>query len=102
GGLLKDKKALKKTTPPRRDTVVYWSEGQFQQLQAAPPGKLYSKGPLPWRLLAYLLKLSPEVSKVRAVVRKRLMDAPRVKASEAALDRMLLTLAERGFVTLDP
>ena len=35
----------------------YWSEAQFQQLQAAPPGKLYSKGPLPWRLLAYLLKI---------------------------------------------
>ena len=71
-------------------------------MQAAPPGKLYSKGPLPWRLLAYLLKISPEVSKVRTVLRKRLMDAPRLAASEKALDRMLLTLADRGFVTLDP
>ncbi len=41
---------------------MYWSEAQFQQLQAAPPGKLYSKGPMPWRLLAYLLKISPEIS----------------------------------------
>src|SRR6202022_2588452 len=64
-GLLKAKKALKRKKPSRRDTVQYWSEGQFKQLQAAPPGKLYSKGPLPWRLLAYLLKLSPEVAKVR-------------------------------------
>src|SRR5436190_452726 len=100
--IIKAKKALKKKKPSRRENAVYWSESQFQQLQGAPPGKLYSKGPLPWRLLAYLLKLSPEVSKVRAVLRKRLMDAPRVKASEAALDRMLLTLAEHGFVTLDP
>ena len=30
------------------------------------------------------------------------MDEPRIAASEKALDRMLLTLAERGFVTLDP
>ena len=30
------------------------------------------------------------------------MDEPRVQAGEKALDRMLLTLAERGFVTLDP
>jgi superfamily II DNA/RNA helicase len=101
-GLIKAKKALKKKKPTRRETVAYWSEAQFQQLQAAPPGKLYSKGPLPWRLLAYLLKLSPEVAKVRTVIRKRLMDESRVKASEKALDRMLVTLAERGFVTLDP
>ena len=57
------KKALKKKKPSRRENAQYWSEGQFAQLQAAPPGKLYSKGPLPWRLLAYLLKISPEVSK---------------------------------------
>ena len=40
-------------------------EGTFEQLKTAPPGKLYSKGPLPWRLLAYLLKLSPEVERIR-------------------------------------
>jgi superfamily II DNA/RNA helicase len=100
--LIKAKKALKKKKPTRRENAVYWSEGQFQQLQSAPAGKLYSKGPMPWRLLAYLLKLSPEVARVRTVLRKRLMDESRIKASEKALDRMLLTLAERGFVTLDP
>ena len=101
-GLLRAKKALKRKKPTRRENVQYWGEGQFKQLQAAPPGKLYSKGTLPWRLLAYLLQVSPEVSKVRAVVRKRLMDEPRIKASEKALDRMLFTLAAGGFVTLDP
>jgi superfamily II DNA/RNA helicase len=101
-GLLKAKKDLKRKKPSRRDGVVYWGPGQFDQLKGAPPGKLYSKGPLPWRLLAYLLKLSPEVSKVRAVVRKRLMDEARVRAQEQALDRMLLALAGGGFVTLDP
>src|SRR6516162_5425669 len=44
--LLKAKKALKKKKPVRSDTIVYWTESQFKQLQAAPPGKLYSKGPL--------------------------------------------------------
>jgi superfamily II DNA/RNA helicase len=100
--LIKAKKALKKKKPTRRDNAVYWSESQFTQLQGAPPGKLYSKGPLPWRLLAYLLKVSPEVSKVRGFLRKRLLDTPRILASEKLLDRMLLTLAEHGFVTLDP
>ncbi|HJT75581.1 MAG TPA: DEAD/DEAH box helicase, partial [Gemmataceae bacterium] len=100
--LLKAKKALKRKKPTRSDNRQYWTEGQFKQLQGAPPGKLYSKGPLPWRLLAYLLELSPEVDKVRGVLRKRLMDEPRIRASEKALDRMLLTLAAGGFVTLDP
>jgi superfamily II DNA/RNA helicase len=100
--LIKAKKALKKKKPTRRDNAVYWSDSQFVGLQNAPPGKLYSKGPLPWRLLAYMLKISPDVSKVRNLIRKRLMDEARVQASEKALDRMLLTLADRGFVTLDP
>src|SRR5262245_36290729 len=100
--LIKAKKALKKKKPSRRDNAVYWSDSQFVGLQNAPPGKLYSKGPLPWRLLAYMLKISPDVSKVRNLLRKRLMDEARVQASEKALDRMLLTLADRGFVTLDP
>jgi superfamily II DNA/RNA helicase len=101
-GLLKAKKALKRKKPSRRENVTYWTESQFKQLQGAPPGKLYSKGPLPWRLLAYMLKLSPEVVKIRNVIRKRLMDEPRIKANEKALDQMLLTLAAGGFVTLDP
>lgn len=101
-GLLKAKKALKKKKPSRRENVLYWTEGQYRQLQAAPPGKLYSKGPLPWRLLAYLLRVSPEVAKIRTFLSKRLMDEPRIKSSERALDQMLLTLAAAGFVTLEP
>lgn len=101
-GLIRAKKDLKRKKPTRSDTRVYWSEGQFKQLQAAPPGKLYSKGPLPWRLLAYLLKISPEVSRIRSVLRKRLMDEPRIAAADRALDQSLLTLARAGFVTLQP
>lgn len=101
-GLLKAKKALKKKRPTRRETVQYWNEAQFEKLKGAPAGKLYSKGPLPWRLLAYMLKLSPEVARIRNLVRKRLMDEPRIKAGEKALDQMLLTLEAAGYVTLEP
>jgi hypothetical protein len=101
-GLIKAKKALLKKKPTRSTTVKYWSAAQFEQLQLAPPGKLYSKGPIPWRLLAYLLQIAPEVDKVRDVLRKRLMDASRVQSSEKILDRMLLTLSAKGYVTLDP
>lgn len=101
-GLIKAKKDLKRKKPTRSDTRTYWSEAQFKQLQAAPPGKLYSKGPLPWRLLAYLLKISPEVALIRSVIRKRLMDEKRINAQDAHLDQMLLTLHRAGFVTLTP
>jgi superfamily II DNA/RNA helicase len=101
-GLLKAKKKMLRKKPARREGVQYWSAAQFDKLKGAPPGKLYSKGPLPWRLLAYMLKISPDVNKVRTLIRKRLMDEPRVKAGEKALDQMLLTMAKAGFVTLQP
>lgn len=101
-GLMKAKKALKKKKPTRRDNETYWNEAQFQKLREAPAGKLYSKGPLPWRLLAYLLQHSPEVDRIRTVVRKRLMDEPRIKAAEVKLDQMLGALHVAGFVKLEP
>ena len=45
-----------------RDRDRTGTRSSSSKLKAAPPGKLYSKGPLPWRLLAYLLKISPEVA----------------------------------------
>ncbi|HWB13888.1 MAG TPA: DEAD/DEAH box helicase [Pirellulales bacterium] len=101
-GLLKAKKALKKKRPSRRENQTYWNEQQFDKLKLAPPGKLYSKGQLPWRLLAYLLTISPDVDLIRKLIRKRLMDEPRIRAGEQALDRMLLTLWSGGYVTLEP
>jgi len=100
--LLKAKKALKRKKPDRRTNVQYWTESHFEKLKAAPAGKLYSKGGLPWRLLAYLLKLSPEVSRIRTFIGKRLLDEPRIIAGEKALEHMLQSLAKGGFVTLDP
>jgi superfamily II DNA/RNA helicase len=100
--LLKAKKDLKRKKPTRRENQAYWSEGDFKRLQAAPPGKLYSKGPLPWRLLAYLLEVSPEVARIQKVVHKRLLDEGRIRAGERVLRDMLLALEAGGFVTLDP
>jgi superfamily II DNA/RNA helicase len=100
--LLRAKKDLKRKKPSRREGVKYWGEGDFERLKAAPPGKLYSKGPVPWRLLAYLLKVSPDVEKVRVVIRKRLLDEGRIIAGEKALDQMLLTLHNAGYVKLEP
>lgn len=100
--LLKKKKELKRKKPSRREGVQYWNEATFDRLKTALPGKLFSKGPLPWRLLAYLLKLTPEIEPIRAVVRKRLLDEARVIAGVKQLDVMLATLHQAGYVVLDP
>lgn len=101
-GLLRLKKDLKRKMPKRRETEQYWTEAQFQKLRAAAPGKLHSRGPLPWRLLAYMLEASPEVEPIRRLVGKRLMDSGRVEAGQRELDQMLLTLWRAGYVELEP
>jgi superfamily II DNA/RNA helicase len=101
-GLLKKKKDLKRKKPERNSQKKYWTEADFDRLKVAPPARLYSKGPLPWRLLAYLLKVSTDVDRIRNVVRKRLLDGPRVEAGMKQLNRMLITLHEKGFVKLEP
>jgi superfamily II DNA/RNA helicase len=101
-GLLKAKKAMKKKMPRRREGEAYWTEGQFEKLRDAPPARLVSKGPLPWRLLAYMLKVSSEIKPIRELVNKRLMDDKRLEQQQKMLNRMLLTLWRAGYVELDP
>lgn len=100
--LIKAKKALKKKMPTRSPERQYWDEAQFAKLRAAPPGNLVSRGPFPWRLLAYLLKLSPDVSRLRSLLRKRLMEPKQLDVAEKHLEGMLRTLHDGGFVKLFP
>ncbi len=100
--LLKKKKEMLKKKPSRNTQKKYWTVFDFEKVQIASPARLYSKGPLPWRLLAYLLKVSPDIENIRTVVKKRLLDQPRIEAGMKQLNRMLLILHGRGFVTLDP
>lgn len=100
--LLKAKKALKKKRPARSDKQTYWNEEQFEKLKAARPANLASRGPLPWRLLAYLLQVSPDVGRIHAVLRRRLMPPAAVERSQRDLTRMLLTLESAGYVRLEP
>ncbi|RLS55428.1 MAG: helicase [Planctomycetota bacterium] len=100
--LIRAKKALKKKMPTRRPNEQYWNDQLFQKLILAPPGKLASKGQLPWRLLAYLLKLSPDVGRLVSFVRKRLLDSASMERAETRLQEMLLTLWAGGFLALNP
>jgi len=101
-GLRKAKKALKKKQPKRREDVQYWSRQQFEQLSVAPSANLASRGPLSWRLLVYLLDVSPEVARIRKLINGRLLDEKGRKVQQRALDRGLITLCRGGYVTLDP
>lgn len=100
--LLKAKKALKRKMPKRRAGETYWTEAQFRKICASPPAKLRSTGPLPWRLLAYMLDASPEIELVRRLVSKRLMDSKRLERAQRQLDEMLSTLWRAGYVELVP
>lgn len=100
--LIKKRKQMKKKMPSRRSTVQYWNEAQFTRLIEAPPTKLQSQGFIPWRLLAYLLSRSPDVSLIRTVVSKRLMDQKQLDKSQKRLIEMLITLHRAGFIQLDP
>ena len=100
--LIKKRKQMKKKMPTRRTTVQYWNEDQFKRLIEAPPTRLQSQGFIPWRLLAYLLSRSPDVSLIRTVVSKRLMNPKQLETSQKRLIEMLITLHRAGFIQLDP
>lgn len=100
--LIRAKKAMKKKQPKRRETEQYWSKEQFEKLRTAPPGKLTSQGPLPWRLLAYLLEITPDVVRLRDFVAKRLLEGKHVSEAQKELDRRLISLWAGGYVTLEP
>ncbi|SFI14396.1 Helicase conserved C-terminal domain-containing protein [Planctomicrobium piriforme] len=100
--LLRAKKQLKKKMPKRRVNEQYWNQEQFQKIITAPPAQLSSKGQLPWRLLAYLIQLSPDVSRLMTFMRKRLLPIKMLEKADERLSEMLLTMASGGFVTLDP
>lgn len=100
--LIKAKKALKKKMPVRSPTRQYWSEQQFEKLRAAPARDLSSQGALPWRMLTYMLQLSPDVDRLSQLVRKRLMEPKRLEQGEKHLHHMLRTLHAAGVVRLEP
>jgi superfamily II DNA/RNA helicase len=100
--LIKAKKALKKKQPTRSPERQYWNESQFEKLRLSPPAQLVSRGAIPWRLLAYLLQLSPDVDRLRELVRKRLMDSKAIDQGERQLEQRLLTLYAGDYVQLEP
>jgi superfamily II DNA/RNA helicase len=100
--LLRAKKDLKRKMPTRRSGEQYWTEGQFEKLRTALPAKLVSRGPLPWRVLAYMLDASPDLEIIRRLIGKRLMDGKQLEIAQQTLTRMLMVLWTAGYVELEP
>lgn len=101
-GLRKAKKALKKKQPKRREGQQYWSQQQFENLVAAPSADLASRGPLPWRLLVYMLDASPDVGKIRKLIQGRLLKPKDQSSAQKRLNQQLVTLWRGGYLTLEP
>ncbi len=100
--LIRKRKELKKKMPRRREGVQYWNEAQFSQLVASKPADLESRGPLTWRLLAYILDASADVDLIRQLIGKRLLKDLAFDRAERKLNRMLITLHRAGYVELEP
>ena len=96
------KKKLKKKLPKRSPNAQYWSEAQFDQLRAASPGRLASRGPLPWRMLAHMIECNSDAKPIRTLVTNRLVGPKKREIMLRSLDRSLLTLWRGGFVRLAP
>ncbi|MEM7782180.1 MAG: DEAD/DEAH box helicase, partial [Planctomycetota bacterium] len=101
-GLRKAKKALKKKQPKRKEGQQYWTQQQFETLIDAPSADLASRGPLPWRLLVYMLDASPKVELIRRLIAGRLLIPKERPAAQKNLNRQLITLWRGGYLTLNP
>jgi superfamily II DNA/RNA helicase len=101
-GLIRLRKELERKMPTRRPSEQYWTQAQWDKLRAAPPLRLASRGPIPWRLLATMLAVSPQVEPIRRLVRRRLLEGGQVASAQQELTRMLLTLWAGGYVQLEP
>lgn len=101
-GLMRAKKQLKKKMPRRREGITYWTQKQFEQLQAAKPASLESRGPIPWQLLAYMLNLNSDVDLLRQLIGKRLIPLPQMENQSLELNRRLVALWRGRFIELDP
>ncbi|MDR2115688.1 MAG: DEAD/DEAH box helicase [Planctomycetaceae bacterium] len=95
------KKKMKKKAPSRRTTEQYWTEDQFLKLKEMPPGKLASRGVIPWRLLAHIISLDHNIEPIRQIVGRRLMSEKWVREGQKKLDEMLLILSDAGFIRLE-
>ncbi|MFO0839003.1 MAG: DEAD/DEAH box helicase [Phycisphaerae bacterium] len=97
-GLMRMRKELERKRPTRRKTEQYWSEGQFRSLISAGPGKLASRGPIPYAVLIYLLRRTGTLREARGFASKRFAEPAGIERFQQQLDFMLGNLAGLGYL----
>jgi superfamily II DNA/RNA helicase len=98
-GILRARKQLERKKPTRRKTEQYWSEGQFKQLIAAGPAKLFSRSMIPYQVLIFLLTKTGALHPVRELIAKRFNGPERIAGFQKQLDFMIDNLAGLGYLT---
>lgn len=100
-GVMRQRKEMERKRPTRRSNEQYWTEGQFQSLIAAGPGKLASRSMIPYQVLVFLLERHESLAHVRQFLSKRFNTPDQLQSFQAQLDRMIGNLAAMGFVTVE-
>ncbi len=98
-GIMRMRKQLERKRPTRRKTEQYWSEGQFKQLIAAGPARLYSRSMIPYQVLIFLLTHTGKLREVREFISKRFNSAERIEKFHKQLEYMIDNLAAMGYLT---
>jgi hypothetical protein len=98
-GLMRARKELERKKPTRRKTEQYWSEGQFKQLIAAGPAKLFSRSMIPYQVLVFLLTKTGTLHEVREFISKRFNAPQKISKFQDQLDFMIDNLAGLGYLT---
>ncbi len=98
-GIMRMRKQLERKRPTRRKTEQYWSEGQFKQLIAAGPAKLFSRSMIPYQVLIFLLTHTGTLRAVREFISKRFNSAERIEKFHKQLEYMIDNLAALGYLS---
>ena len=102
-GPIKAKKALKKKKPTRRENARVLERGAVPAIAGGAAGQAVQQGAAAVAVAGLPAEtVAGGGAGAHGAPQAARWTKPRIKASEKALDRMLLTLADRGFVTLDP
>lgn len=97
-GILRAKKDLERKKPKRRNTEQYWTQGQFESLIKAGPGKLFSRSMIPYQVLIFLLQRSTDLGEVRDFLSRRFNTPDRLGKFQQQLDHMIGNLKAFGYL----
>ena len=100
--LIKAQEALKSRCRRGARPKNIGSEVHFEKLKDGPAGQALQQGAAALAAVGLLAGDFARRRKAARVVRKRLMDAPRIEAGQKQLQRMLMSLWAGGFVRLEP